>query len=132
VGKYDVQYRFSQDIDLFLRLAEIGKLVNLPDVLLDYRQHHNSIGYSHSGEQNAYVKRAVLLAKSRRGIGFESDTFEFNAEPQSIADSHRKWAWWSLMAGNITTSRKHALKALRKEPFNIENLKLAACALRGY
>lgn len=34
---YHEKYQHAEDLDLFLRLAEIGELANLPDVLLQYR-----------------------------------------------------------------------------------------------
>jgi glycosyltransferase involved in cell wall biosynthesis len=38
IGGYRTEFTRAQDIDLFLRLAEVGQLANLPEVLLDYRQ----------------------------------------------------------------------------------------------
>ena len=37
LGGYRVQMEPSEDLDLFLRLAERGRIANLPDVLLHYR-----------------------------------------------------------------------------------------------
>src|SRR5205814_9014718 len=43
VGGYREDLMVSEDLDLFLRLAEVGRLENLPDVLLQYRQHLQSV-----------------------------------------------------------------------------------------
>src|SRR5262245_15341513 len=43
VGGYGADYRLAEDYDMFLRLAEIGTLVNLPDVLFYYREHAASL-----------------------------------------------------------------------------------------
>jgi len=43
VGGYDETFPKGQDLDLFLRLSELGKVTNLPDTLLLWRQHDSSI-----------------------------------------------------------------------------------------
>jgi glycosyltransferase involved in cell wall biosynthesis len=40
---YDERFTVAQDLDLFLRLSEIGRVSNLPDVLLLWRRHDCSI-----------------------------------------------------------------------------------------
>ena len=42
-GGYDESMVASVDLDLWLRLGEIGKLANLPEVLLHYRLHPRSV-----------------------------------------------------------------------------------------
>jgi len=131
VGAYREDYRHAEDIDLFLRLAEVGTLANLPEVLYIYRQHLGSVGYAQRSEQANATRRAVEAAYKRRGLPTRPRP-SAPEMPQSQADAHRKWAWWALMAGNVATARKHALKALIAEPFSSKSLKLAACAIRGH
>src|SRR5207248_5858446 len=51
LGGYRDQYNTLEDTDLFLRLAEIGHLANLPEVLLHYRQHFASVTHSKAEQQ---------------------------------------------------------------------------------
>ena len=44
----------------------------------------------------------------------------------------KMWAWWALAAGHVTTSRRHAIKALRMCPLQPESWLLLWCAIRGY
>jgi len=134
IGGYHGEFPHAEDIDLFLRLAEIGELANLPDVLLDYRQHLGSIGYQHREAQKKSVKRAVEVTLKRRQLDEYSLPEIENKEIQapSLADVHCKWGWWALSGKNLATARKHALKAIIKKPFDLGNLKLLACVLRGY
>lgn len=134
VGGYRADYPHAEDIDLFLRLAEVGKLSNLPEVLLDYRQHPGSIGYRYAQIQQESARRAVIDAYARRGLRQPTlvDLPDRSRPAPSLADIHCKWGWWALRAGNRKTARKHAWKALSLGPFNKENVKLCACALRGY
>ncbi len=136
VGGYRSEFQHAEDIDLFLRLAEVGKLANLADVLLEYRQHPNSIGYKHAQTQRASARRAIAETKKRRKITeltLAHATEDFStATENSLSDIHRKWAWWALSAGNLKTARKYAIKVLKANPFNTENIKLLACVLRGH
>ena len=43
VGGFDESLELSEDLDLYLKLGEIGELANLPQTLLSYRLHENSI-----------------------------------------------------------------------------------------
>lgn len=49
----------------------------------------------------------------------------------TIADVHRKWAWWALSAGNLKTVRKYMIKKIKNNPFNLDNLHLIICVLRA-
>ncbi len=125
----------AEDIDLFLRLAEIGTLSNLPEILLCYRQHPNSIGYQHASKQRDSALRAVSEARLRRGVlsVTESNTSApIAAKTPTLSEVHRKWAWWALLGGNISVARKHAYIAFKLAPMSLKNWKLIACALRGY
>jgi glycosyltransferase involved in cell wall biosynthesis len=131
VGLYREEFRPVEDRDLFLRLAEIGQLANLPDILLEYRHHLDSVCYNYSDEQRSVGQRAVTMARLRRGMASHPEMQRPTASIASNADTYRKWAWWALSAGNVGTARKHAIAALVKEPLNIENLRVLACAVRG-
>ncbi|MBQ5918621.1 MAG: hypothetical protein IIW92_08685, partial [Lachnospiraceae bacterium] len=48
---YDEKYTSAQDYDLWLRIAQKHKINNIPDVVLKYRVHTNSISKQHSEEQ---------------------------------------------------------------------------------
>src|SRR5262245_57688415 len=65
VGSYCVDYRVAQDLDLFLRLAERGRLANLPEPLLEYRQHLGKVSGEHKGEQRR-TQDAILREAYRR------------------------------------------------------------------
>lgn len=134
VGGYRDEFRHAEDVDLFLRLAEVGKLANLREVLLNYRQHLNSVGYAHTQAQMRSAQAAVKEACRRRKLPTPSDFHELDTAGtvQRHADVHRKWAWWSLTGGFLDTARKHALKAILLQPISLKNWKLALCVLRGY
>lgn len=133
LGGYRADFPHVEDLDLFLRLGEVGRLANLPDVLLEYRVHLSSVSHQHTVAQSQAALRAVDEARCRRGLdpGFFPATSAPSTAAETRAQLHRKWAWWALGAGNVRTARKHATRAMTAEPWSWQNLRVLACALRG-
>lgn len=48
IGGYDENFTTTQDLDFYLRLSEVGFLENLPEILLDWRQHPRSVNRTQS------------------------------------------------------------------------------------
>lgn len=132
VGGYSESYTCAEDLDLWLRMAEVGQLANCSEVILKYRQHVDSIGSSRREEQYLSAKRAVMDAHDRRGIQFTETAFPEYKKTPSLAALYLKWGWWSLGANNVATARKYALRRLRATPFNTESIKLLLASLRGW
>lgn len=131
IGGYRSDFPWAEDLDLLLRLAEVGRLANLPDLVLHYRQHLDSIGYRRAELQQASVAAAVRAAYERRGLAVPDALSRQAVFRQSEADAHRKWAWWALEGRNLRTARKHAAFALRKQPLSLESWRAMYCAWRG-
>ncbi len=51
VGGYNERFRASQDVDLWLRLAAIGRLSSVPEVVLKFRQHPYSTSSTRHEDQ---------------------------------------------------------------------------------
>ena len=71
VGGYAAHLRTTgEDHDLWLRLAEVGLLANLPDVLIRYRVHdgNTSLGRATSDRRRSTTIATVERAFERRGI----------------------------------------------------------------
>lgn len=131
IGGYDKNYLHAEDMELFLRLSEVGLVANLPEILLKYRQSPDGIGYKNRKAQKEAYYRSIEEAHKRRNIPF--DKSKFVAE-DGIEDAipYQKWAWWALLAGNVSVARKYAFKTVLKRPFSRESWKLLYCCLRGY
>ena len=64
-GKYRDRYQWIEDLDIYLRLSEIGEMANLSDVYLSYRQHLKSVN-------RTQAKREDLRRRSEeRRVGKE-------------------------------------------------------------
>lgn len=133
VGGYRDAYNTLEDLDLFLRLAEVGKLANLPDVLLRYRQHFGSVTHRKEAEQNR-IRQAIYdeTAVRRGGIPAPPPDKPIRTRPRRPFEQHRLWAWMALKGGHVQTARKHALATLRRSPWHLDHWKLMACAIRGH
>ncbi len=68
VGGYQRDSYPAEDLDLFLRLGEIGNLDNVPDLVLRYRVHSGSISVRLSDKQINKMRLACERAWQRRGV----------------------------------------------------------------
>jgi hypothetical protein len=134
LGGYRQQYASAEDLDLYLRMAEVGELANLDEILLDYRQHLGSVGHARREAQVRATRGCVAETRTRRGMpALPPELDASRADGYANAGVvHRKWGWWSLGGGHPNTARKHAWQALRHQPFELENLRLLACSLRAH
>jgi glycosyltransferase involved in cell wall biosynthesis len=131
VGGYREQFTTSQDLDLWLRLAEIGKLANLEEPLVQYRQHFESVASTKHEEQWRVKSEIVGDAYDRRGIERPKE-WPFNKRvPLSVVEQLKRWAWAALKAGNPAVARRHAKEVLKKQPFAPDSWRVMYCALRG-
>jgi len=129
-GGYRERYKWLEDLDLFLRMAEVGKLANLPEVLLHYRMHLSSVCHTHKDEQAELRVKLYAETWQRRGLP-QGDMTPPTSSIKTESDQHRLWAWWALQDGNLSTARKHAFRSVRKAPFHKESWRVLACAIRG-
>ena len=132
VGGYREERFTCDDLDLFLRLAERGRLANVPDILLKYRRHSLSVSHARMA-QSAVIRRLTIAdARLRRGLGGLPAGSEAGQPELSIPAQHRSWAWAALGAGFASIVRKHAFSSLRRSPLALESWRVVYCALRGY
>jgi glycosyltransferase involved in cell wall biosynthesis len=130
-GKYRHEYNTLEDLDLFLRLAERGKLANLPDVLLHYRQHLQSIVRTKQDEQKSKRRRLMEETYARRGRGTPNESTYNRPVPTRGVAQLREWAWFALKNGKLPIARKHAKAALKMSPLSIDSWRVMYCAWRG-
>jgi len=67
IGGYRQTYELAEDLDLFLRLSEMGKLANLPSALVCYRVHGGSVSEKNRPKQLEVAALAARDALMRRG-----------------------------------------------------------------
>jgi glycosyltransferase involved in cell wall biosynthesis len=133
LGGYRPELRGVEDLDLFLRLSEVGQIVNLAEPLLKYREHESKASVVKREMYARDIEQSVQAARRRRGMepaATESiRNLEFSNDP---AHFHRTWGWFALMSGHVGVARKHARASLARGPFSLASWKLAYCAVRGH
>jgi len=131
VGGYRKQYEWLEDLDLFLRMAQVGRLANLPEALVRYRLHSHSTSAKRYQYMCDTVRQLLEEAYDRRGGKIPPDWKP--GEPTALgAEQFRRWAWLALRSRNVPVARRHALSALKRSPFQKESWIAALCALRGH
>ncbi|NJR60187.1 MAG: glycosyltransferase [Cyanobacteria bacterium CRU_2_1] len=131
VGGYDESMYPAEDLDLWLRLGEIGKLANLPETVVYYRQHSRSISEQKQAEQTAKRRQACERAWQRRGIVghfVEGEPWR----PVDRPSRHRfmlRYGWWFFNTGQRYAAIVYGLRAIHALPAAIDGWKLLACAL---
>jgi glycosyltransferase involved in cell wall biosynthesis len=132
VGGYRREYQWVEDLDLFLRLAEVGTLANLPDELLRYRQHTESVNRTRSAEQARLADACVREAYHRRGQE-PPPGWKFVPRPKPAKHVQlRTWAWKAMKEGNLEAARKHAVSLWKAAPLSVESWRTLLCAMRGH
>ena len=80
VGGYHPAYRHCEDLDLWLRLAGVTRIANLPERLIRYRHYGQQVSSRHTTEQqvNAVIAR---LAYAERTAGRADPTADLTTMP---------------------------------------------------
>ncbi len=132
LGGYRQEFNFLEDVDLFLRLGEVGHMANLPQALLKYRQHPQSVTKTKVELQTLLWEQALRQAHQRRGIVLP-EGWHHSPKPTPPPEQQlRQWAWKALEAGRKDVARVHARRALWLEPMNKESWRVLFCAIRGH
>jgi glycosyltransferase involved in cell wall biosynthesis len=132
IGGYDDRMVEAEDLDLFLRLAEVGRIINLPDPLLKYREHLKKSCRARAKQLEPYTWTIVNEARKRRGMEALPTSSDSNCSPRTPAQVHQTWGWWALTSGHVPTARKHAWASLARAPHSLSSWRLMYCALRGH
>lgn len=135
IGGYDVDYPFAQDLEMWLRLAEIGRLENLEEVVLRYRFTTGGISGSSVERQSRLARQACETAWKRRGLEpqpFVTDHWRPNSEdPGSRHDFFLKWGWQAWRAGYADTARHFFGQAIKVNPLSWPAWKAGIALLLG-
>lgn len=136
VGPYRRDMEPAEDLDLFLRLAEVGRVANIEQVLLKYRMHDASVSRSRIREQVRKCGIVVSEARARRGMASDAAADQAATAPVvPEGESAAEWAgrrhWWAREArssGFYRTATAMSLEVLRRQPLKLASWYLLASA----
>lgn len=121
IGGYDEAFEFSEDYDLWLRIASDHSVRNLDVIRYDLRIHDESIYASELEKVKlyaAFARKRVLndtdlsAADIRKNVRAIYATFDSNER----ARFHREMAQALLRYGEHSSAREHVKKGLRNKP----------------
>jgi len=125
VGGYWEDRTPAEDLDLWLRLAERGRLANLPETLVHRRIHSTQVSRLYRDHQLERVAHVVELAYERRAIAIPPD-LRSRLPEASLAVGTRRWIIQKAnFNGYWRTARKHALRELAFHPWSVDAWRLA-------
>lgn len=134
VGAYRPEFDLAQDLDLYLRLGEVGRLANLQVPVLKYRLHAAASSERKCAEQRARARAACEQAWARRGIQetFEADElYRPGPSRASRHEYHLRYGWWAYNSGERRTAAIYGGKAVGLMPWHIAGWKLLARSVLG-
>jgi len=119
----------AEDLDLWIRMSELGEFANLPEQLLSYRRHMDAVGVREREGQTIMISSLINTARRNRGLG--SVKLRFAASTgDSRCDYHFECARIALRSGRRRAAIKHAWASIVSAPLWLPSYAaLAACAL---
>ncbi len=130
-GGYNEAMLPTEDLDLWLRLGEVGALANLKDTVLKYRLRMHSVSQQAQEQQRSKARQACEQAWQRRGIeGHFEATEPWRPESSRFSQHHFRlqYGWWAFNSGQRQTALIYGTQAIAVRPFAVEGWKLLACA----
>lgn len=74
--KYDSKMDYAEDYDLYCRYSNNLTYANLVEPLLDYRQHRESVSFSHQEMQRICARNSLRNHLFRLGLNFNEQEFQ--------------------------------------------------------
>jgi glycosyltransferase involved in cell wall biosynthesis len=131
VGGYHESDYPAEDLALWLNLSLVGKIENIPDLVLEYRIHDNSISTSKHRIQMDKTREICAAACDQRNV--KADFLATEGRPEesraSQYSTHLKHGWWAYGSKEWRTSAIYALKAIGALPYKLDGWNLLYCAL---
>lgn len=130
-GGYRAEFRYAQDLDLWIRLASLGRIAVVPEVLYVSRFAVNSISSSRRDEQLALTRIALRLRDGADSTLLQDATRISSSPPAPDRRTRARALYFvsqCLRARGDSRYKPYAREALRLNPLSLRNW---ALFLRG-
>jgi glycosyltransferase involved in cell wall biosynthesis len=126
VGGYHNDFSPAEDLELWLRLAEVGNLANLPQVLVRYRLHRSALSERERQMQQDRARRACERAWARRGIKGTFEATHWRPGKDKVSRHHfaLRYGWLAWNHNHRCTWWGYTREAIRLRPFTLSTWKL--------
>lgn len=119
IGGYNEKFVTAQDIDLFLKLSEVGRLHNLSDVLLHWRQHAKSMNHTKYHTWQGMKSQILKDAYRRRGLDLKAPEIAEHSYPSDIRFS---WCLQAYKTSNYSTAIKNMILSMLTKGITKEHI----------
>lgn len=116
IGGYHADYIYAEDLDVWLRLDEVGGLDNLPIPLTQYRIHPNSASEKFGATQRQSALKACQDAWKRRNIEGQftaTALWRAGSTRESKLEYTLKYGWLAWNNQQFLTATIYGVKALK-------------------
>lgn len=127
-GGYQKDYEWVEDVALFLALARVGFLANIPQVLLRYRRHSGSVNHTKLAVQKQTLFRLREAAYRDRGLRLPRGFYWNPPEKEPVA-WYTERGWRMFNEGKRAAALRCALAGMMWSPLNGELWRIGACSI---
>ena len=124
-GGHRPEYPWSHDADLLMRLAQIGKLANLSEVLLLYRQHTKNSCTTKKIEIRTELRSLLREQHEIRDMTMPWELDQSLAKPKKQSSMVGKWARRAARNGYHQTAWNLWREQIRQSPVSIETMRIS-------
>ena len=111
-----------------LRLLKLGELHNIPQVLLDYRQHFKSVNYSSNHEDRKKLHEK-LMQEHCEAAHKPLPELKRAVHEKTREEVYAQWANWALEDNFYKTFWIYTLTIISLNPFSFKNWRQSFCLL---
>jgi len=117
-GGYAIDCPVVEDQELWLRMAMVGRLANLPEPLIRYRVHADNMSFTGASDAGKRLAEVLVRAHRDRSLPLPTMGNWMNVPLVDQWERRRQWAWSAIQSGYYATARKHARQLLQEKAFN--------------
>jgi GT2 family glycosyltransferase len=129
VAGYRSEFDYADDLDLILRLSEVGRLANLPETVIKYRLHIDSICHTKAELQRQRTLEFVREAHRRRGLEPPQDVAGSQLKVRSRLEWHYRFGRMAIRDGRFWSAWSHVLRSLCLAPTKPHSWKMLLSAM---
>lgn len=116
IGGYRPEFSAAEDLDLLLRLAEVGQLANIPQTIQKVRLHPTSHSLRNREAQRDQCFEALHQACRRRGVELGTAQFAFPLLSEDTFGTDEFYARFAIAHREIRTALKHSFRRVNANP----------------
>jgi len=131
-GGYRKEFEWVEDTDLWLRMIRLGRVANIPQVLVNYRLHEQSVCWNRRALQRERGQQMLALARAERGLTSPNLPAGPSKPPRKQSSAAGKWARRAARAGYYRTAFIQWKSQVASDPFSLLTFRVTAeMLLRG-